>query len=314
MSHFAFLSCHDFYISCERLFHPNLEGQPMIILSQDGSVSACSKEARQLEIPIGVPYLEVKDFCSHNKVHVFSANHKLYGDLSQRVMDVLTETGLEVEAYTMDEAFIKFPETMTVESAEALCADVQQKIKKWVSLPTAIGLAPTKTLAKIANQKARRNDLGVFSLCCSYERQSVLDTFPIEEVWGVNENSLMLFNQLDVHTAQQLCDQDPLLIRREMGVVAERMLWELRGLSCLIMDENFAPKHSITCYVPHSFQKESCPKLSQFNTALDSINAYFAKDAVHLSERGSRNEWKTRSEKRSQQYGNSWSGIAFVKA
>jgi DNA polymerase V len=411
MGHIAFLNGADFYISCERLFNPGLEGKPIIVLSNDRCVAARSPEAAQLKIPLGIPYLEIKDFCSHNRVHICLADYKLYGELSQKMLDILVETGLELEICSLDEAFIRFPEAMSVEAVETLCTDIRQKILKWTGLPVTIGLAPTKTLAKIAHQKARNNGLPVISLCCSYERQLILETFPIEEVWGISEEHLVLLNQLDVHTAQQFCDQDSLLIRQKMGSAMERTLWELRGLSCLIMDERLLPKHVISyshafdggvtsieelfeplstyaeiacaklkqqkAYVQAvyvfletdkqryysyavsipttaqqtnlivaqtksclqkiyqekevyrkcgivfvdlrqydnfvSFQKELCPKHARFNEALDSINAYFAKDAVYISERGSKQEWKTRSDKRLQ-YSNSRSGLAFVKA
>lgn len=410
MGHFAFLSCSDFYIACEKLFNPSLEGKPIIVLSNDRCVAARSQEAEQLKIPLGIPYLEIKDFCSHNKVHICLADYKLYGEMSQKVIDILVETGLKVEIYSIDESFIEFPETMNVESVEILCVEIAQKIQKWTGLPVVIGLAPTKTLAKIANQKAGEHRISVFSLCCSYEKQIVLETFPLDRVWGMNEKSLALLNQLGVHTAQQFCDQDPLLIRQKMGSVVERTLWELRGLNCLIMDECFLPKNSIThsfdvfttdfeelsdtlsacavmaydqmnkkkaytqavyvflasdrhyysyaagvatsaqessmviaqaksCLkkiyqkketyqkcgvvlidiagydesVSHSFQKELCPKRARFDQALNSINAYFAKDAVYLSERGSKHEWKTRSDKRTQ-YASCRSGLALVKA
>lgn len=408
MGHFAFLNCSDFYIACEKLFNPSLEGKPIVVLSNDRCVAARSQEAVQLRIPLGIPYLDIKDFCSHNKVHICLADYKMYGELSKRMMDILVETGLEVEIYSIDEAFIQFPEAMSVESVEALCEDICQKIQKWTGLPVAIGLAPTKTLAKIANQKARKNGLPVFSLCCSYERQIVLETFPLADVWGMNEGILAQLKQWGIHTAQQFCDQDPLSIRQNMGGAVERTLWELRGLSCLIMDERFLPKHSIAhsfdvdttdleeisealsayasmaCaqlkgqktyaqavyvflatgqrYYSYaagistsaqesksvvaqarsclqkiyqkkeiyqkcgiilldlqqydtfvSFQQELCPKRANFNQALDSINAYFANDAVHISERGSKHEWKTRSDKRTQ-YASSRPGLAFVKA
>lgn len=421
MGYFALLDCNNFYASCERLFNPRLEGKPIVVLSNnDGCIVARSEEAKQLKIPMGIPYFEVKDFCTANKVQVFSSNYQLYGDLSQRVMDILMGTGLEIEVYSIDEAFIKFPEAMSSEEAEALCVEIRQKIKKWIGLPTAIGLAPTKTLAKLANYKAKKDALGVYSLCCSYIRQSVLETFPIEDVWGIGRNNKVKLNRLDIHTAQQFCDQDPLLIRKHMGVVGERMLWELRGLSCLIMEEEDAPKNSITCsrsfgkkvtdieelsealasyantactklrqqesfaqgvyiflestvdaqtskrryyssavtfpaatqdtsevitqvknclrkiyqkketykkcgvilvdlvqeqdIVADLFQEAPCPKRSQVMNALDSINNYFGKDKVYFAAMGTKQEWKMRSDRRSQNYTTSWSGLALVKA
>lgn len=413
MGHFAFLSCLDFYISCERLFNPHLDRKPILVLSNDKCVVARSQEAAELKIPLGIPYLEIKDFCSHNKIHICLSDYKLYGDLSQRMMDILVGTGLKIEVYSIDEAFIQFSEALNVEAAEAMCLDISQKIQKWTGLSVAIGLAPTKTLAKIANQKARKNELRMINLCCSYEKQMVLETFPVKEVCGMNENNVRVLSQLDVHTTQQFCDQDPLLIRQKIGKAAERTLWELRGLSCLIREDHFTPEHSIAYFrsfdygsadieelseslsaytemaytqlkeqnayaqgvyiflestadryygyavaistvsedsnavvdqtrrclqkifqkkdvykkcgiifidlqkherVSYSFQKEICPKHMRFKQAINCIDEYFAKDAVFLSERASRHEWKMRSDKCSLQYANSRSGLAFVKA
>lgn len=413
MEYFAFLSCQDFYVSCERLFHPGLDGQPILVLSNDKCVAARSHEAVQLKIPLGIPYLEIKDFCSHNKVHICLSDYKLYGNLSQRIMDILLGVGLEVEVYSIDQAFIKFPGVLNAESAEAICLDICQKIQKWTGLCVTIGLASTKTLAKTANQKAHKNGVGVFNLCCCYEKQMVLETLPIEEVWGITENSFMALKELGVHTAQQFCDQDPLFIRQKLNKAAERTLWELRGLSCLLWEDRFIPEHSIAYFqsfdvacndieelersltshtvmacdqlekqmalaqgiyiflestreryhgyataisssardlhsienqaqaclkkifqkkesyrkcgivfvdllkqeqISHSFNKEICPKHKRFKQATHCIDAYFAKDAVFLTERASRHEWKKRSDKRALQYANNRSGLAFVKA
>lgn len=248
MGYFAILDCNNFYASCERVFNPALEGKPIVVLSNnDGCVVARSNEAKQLKIEMGVPYFKIKDFCTYHKVHVFSSNYQLYGDLSQRVMDILMETGLEVEVYSIDEAFIKFPDAMPLEEAEAICHEIRGKIKKWVGLPTAIGLAPTKTLAKLANDKAKKSQHGVFNLCCPVAREGVLETYPIEDVWGIGRNNKVRLNRIGVYTVAQFCAQDAMLIRRHMGVVGERMLWELRGHSCLMLDNDECAKKSITC-------------------------------------------------------------------
>ncbi len=156
------------------------------------------------------------------------------------------ETGLEVEVYSIDEAFIQFPSTISLEMAQAICMEVRKKIREWVGIPTAIGLAPTKTLAKLANYQAKRSPDGIFNLCYPEVRRSILENFPIEEVWGIGRNNEKKLNRIGVFTVKQFCDQDPLLIRRLMGVVGERMRLELCGFSCLKMEE-WSPKQSITC-------------------------------------------------------------------
>lgn len=248
MSYFALLDCNNFYVSCERLFNPRLEGKPVIVLSNnDGCVVARSQEAKQLKIAMGVPYFEIRDFCIANQVEVFSSNYPLYGDLSQRVMDVLMGTGFEVEIYSIDEAFLKFPDDMPLEEAEEMCVEIRRRVRQWVGLPTSIGLAPTKTLAKLANHYAKQVSQDVLNLCISEVSENVLEAFPVEDVWGIGRNHKRKLNRLGIYSAKQFRDQDPLLIKKEMGVVGERMLWELRGLSCLRMDDEASPKDSITC-------------------------------------------------------------------
>lgn len=249
MGYFVFLNCQDFYLSCERLFNPSLEGKPTIILSQDKWVIACSQEALSLKIPVGISYLKIKDFCLQKKIHVCLSNYKLYGDLFQRMMNILLEMELKVEVDSIGEVFIQFPEAMSAESVEAIAHEIRQKIHKWIGLPMTMGLASTRTLAKIAHDKAQENQVPIFSLCCSYEKQGVLETFSIHEVWGIDENHLLTLNQMNVHTAQQFCDQDALLIRQKVGTTLERIFWELRGLSCFVWEDLSVSKHSVS----HSF-------------------------------------------------------------
>lgn len=248
MGYFAILDCNNFYASCERLFDPRLEGKPVVVLSNnDGCVIARSQEAKQLKIQMGHPYYQIKDFCTYHKVHVFSSNYPLYGDISRRVMEILMDTGLNVEVYSIDEAFLQFPAFISAQEAEAICFELQKKIKKWVGMPTGIGLAPTKTLAKVANDRAKKLGSGVFSLCCPTKRQNLLETFPIEDVWGIGRNNKIKLNHQGIYTAGQFCSKEPLWVRRFMGVMGERMLWELRGLSCLPIENAFVAKQSITC-------------------------------------------------------------------
>lgn len=274
---FALLDCNNFYASCERLFNPKIEGKPVVVLSNnDGCVVARSQEAKDLKIKMGVPYFQIKDFCTFHKVHIYSSNYQLYGDLSRRVMELLLETGFEVEVYSIDEAFIKFPAAMLIEEAEEICVALKKKVKKWVGIPTAMGLAPTKTLAKVANYKAKRTPQGIFNLYHSHIADQILENFPIEEVWGVGKANFQKLSGLGIRTAKQFIQQEPSLIRHLMGVIGERMLWELRGLSCLEIEEVSPDKQSITC--SRSFGKrvtdleEICEALATFaNTACISL-------------------------------------------
>ena len=282
MSYFAILDCNNFYASCERLFNPRLEGKPVVVLSNnDGCVIARSQEAKQLKIQMGDPFFKIRDFCTYNRVQVFSSNYTLYGDLSRRVMEILIDTGLDVEVYSIDEAFLQFPNFVSAQEAEAFCFEIRKKIKKWVGIPTAVGLAPTKTLSKLANDKAKKLGTGVFSLCCPALRQQTLKNAPVEDVWGIGRNNKIKLNHKGIYTAEQFCSQDPLWIRKFMGVVGERMLWELRGISCLKIEDGNVPKQSITC--SRSFGK----KVSEPEELAEALSTFANTACIKMREEGS---------------------------
>lgn len=282
MGHFAILDCNNFYASCERLFNPGLEGKAVVVLSNnDGCVIARSQEAKQLKIQMGTPYFQIKDFCAYHKVQVFSSNYRLYGDLSRRVMDILMDMGLDVEVYSIDEAFLQFPDSMLAEAIERVCIEIRKKVRKWVGIPTAVGIAPTKTLAKLANDKAKKSPQGIFNLCDPTSRQSVLEASLVEDIWGIGRNNKIKLNSKGIYTAKQFSDQDPLFIRKLMGVVGERMLWELRGLSCLPLDNEPVPKQSITC--SRSFGK----KIACIEELSEALSTFVNTACIKLREQSS---------------------------
>lgn len=247
MSYFVLADCNNFYVSCERLFNPRLEGRSVIVLSNnDGCVVARSQEAKKLGIKMGDPYFKIKEFCSRMKVIVYSSNYKLYGDISNRVMNVLSSMAEEIEIYSIDEAFLKFSDSIASEDIVALCQEIRSKIKKWVGIPISIGIAPTKTLAKVANDIAKKNrQVGVFDLTSPLIQKDVLQDYPVEEIWGIGSRLKERLHALEIRTAWEFREMEPTVIRRKMGVVGERMLWELRGISCLPLAEP-APKKSIS--------------------------------------------------------------------
>jgi len=278
MGYFAIFDCNNFYASCERLFNPSLENRPIVVLSNnDGCVIARSQEAKQLKIQMGQPYYQIKDFCAFHRVSVFSSNYTLYGDLSHRVMEILKESGFDMEVYSIDEAFIQFPIGISPEEAESICLKLREKIKKWVGIPTAVGLAPTKTLAKAANERAKKLGSGLFNLCCPIIRPAILDTLPVEDIWGVGRGNKNRLNRQGVYTARQFHDQDPLCIRNFLGVTGERMLWELRGISCLPIEE-IPLKQSITC--SRSFGK----KVTQVEELAEALSTFVNTACIRLRE------------------------------
>lgn len=245
--HFVLADCNNFYVSCERLFNPKLEGLPVIVLSSnDGCVVARSQEAKKLGIKMGVAFFQVKELCQRHKVLVFSSNYQLYGDISQRVMDVLEEVAPEIEVYSVDEAFLKYPGDIPSEEMYRICEENRRLLKRWVGIPVSFGIAPTKTLAKVANDLAKKNrDIGIFNLSDPMEREKILQKYPVGEVWGIGRRLSARLQAMNIFSAGDFCKMDPITIRRKFGVVGERMLWELRGVSCLGLSQA-APKKSIT--------------------------------------------------------------------
>lgn len=248
MHQFVLADCNNFYVSCERIFDPCLENRPVIVLSNnDGCVVARSQEAKQLGIKMGEPYFKIKQMCSRMKVAVYSSNYELYGDLSQRVMSLLAESAPEMEVYSIDEAFLKYPASFSPDRLVSTCMELRRWILKCVGLPISFGIAPTKTLAKIANDLAKKHRKpGVFDLSSPIVQKDILQDYHIGDVWGIGSKLRELLHRANIRTAWEFREMDPSVARRKMGVIGERMLWELRGVRCLPLNVGISPKQSIT--------------------------------------------------------------------
>jgi DNA polymerase V len=246
---FALVDCNNFYASCERVFQPKLAGQPIVVLSNnDGCVVARSNEAKALGIRMGVPEFQIRPLLRAHHVQVFSSNYTLYGDLSQRVMETLEQFSPDLEIYSIDEAFVRltgFERRNLTDYGRA----IRKTVKQWTGLPVSVGLAETKTLAKIANRVAKRtpDTDGVFDLLTCPDRDTLLSRVAVEDVWGIGPSSARLLTQHGMTTALQLRQADEHWIRRHMGVVGLRLVAELRGRSCLDLEACPAPKQGITC-------------------------------------------------------------------
>jgi DNA polymerase V len=239
---FALVDCNNFYASCERLFRPELNGKPVIVLSNnDGCIVARSNEAKALGIPMGEPLFKVKDLVAKHKVHVFSSNYALYGDLSYRVMDVLRQMEPDVEVYSIDEAFISLPVTKVWDRVK-YAAELREKIRRQVGIPVSIGIATTKTLAKIANRVAKKEAQfnGVFDLAGCSQIDLVLGKIEVNDVWGIGRRSTEKLNKRCIYTALDLKRADQTWIRKTLTVVGARTVMELNGISCISL-ENAPP-------------------------------------------------------------------------
>jgi DNA polymerase V len=246
---FALVDCNNFYVSCERLFRPALNGKPVIVLSNnDGCIVARSNEAKALGIPMGEPLFKVKHLIARHKVHVFSSNYALYGDLSHRVMDVLRQMEPDVEVYSIDEAFISLPVTK-VWNRVKYAAELRERVRKQVGIPVSIGIATTKTLAKIANRVAKKEAQfnGVFDLAGNSQIDQVLEKTEVNDVWGIGRRSTEKLNNRAIYTALDLKRADETWIRKQLTVVGARTVMELNGVSCIALENAPAcPKSIIT--------------------------------------------------------------------
>ncbi len=243
---FGLVDCNSFYASCEKVFRPELANRPVVVLSNnDGCVVARSPEAKALGMKMGTPYFKVKAFCEREGVAVFSSNYALYGDMSRRVMDVLSRWSPEIEVYSIDEAFLELTGTQGAET-EAFGRDLVRTVRQWTGIPVSLGIGPTKTLAKVANRAAKQSGRGVACLLDESDRDRRLRELDIEEIWGVSSRWGGRLRRMGIQTARQLRDADTNRIRRSFSVVLERLVRELRGEVCMQMEEVPEPKKNIT--------------------------------------------------------------------
>lgn len=242
---FALVDCNNFYVSCERVFNPTLLYRPVVVLSNnDGCVVARSNEAKKLGIPMGVPLFKCQQIINKNKVAVLSSNYALYGDMSARVMRILQASLPDVEVYSIDEAFLKLDNIAFIKDKELFAKQLRKTILQWTGLPVSIGIASTKTLAKVANHYAKKHtDSGIFFLTDS-TIDSVLTNLSIEDVWGIGYKMTQHLTPLGIKNAQDLRKANPVKMRKQFNIVIERIIRELNGVACLELEE-IQPKQSI---------------------------------------------------------------------
>lgn len=231
MRAYALVDCNNFFVSCERVFDPKLEDAPVVVLSSnDGCVVSRSNEAKALGIPMGAPAFQCRDIFARHRVRVLSSNFSLYADMSRRVMETLFEFCPEMEAYSIDEAFLRFD----AYNMTRYCYIIGAVVKQRTGIPVSIGLAATKTLAKAAGHVAKRHPEfgGVFSLADHPRPDDVLGAIAVGDVWGIGRQYEKLLLGLGVRTALDFKLLPDATIRRRMGASGLRVAWELRGVSC----------------------------------------------------------------------------------
>ena len=253
---FALIDCNSFYASCEKIFRPDLKHRPIVVLSNnDGCVIARSPEAKKMGINMTQPWYQVKDQYLSKGGVVFSSNYEFYADISNRVLNVLSDLCPEIDIYSIDEAFLDLRTFRKNIDLVNFAYDCKKRIKDWIGVPVSIGIAPTKTLAKLANKVAKDDPRfdGVVILSEPRVIRHFLKSMPIEKIWGIGRKLTAKLENIDIKTAYDLSQVDSRLIGDNFNVVLERTVRELKGQSCITLHDFMEPKKQIM--VSRSFGK-----------------------------------------------------------
>jgi len=252
---FALVDCNNFYASCERVFRPDLIGKPIVVLSNnDGCIIARSNEAKALKIPMGAPAYQYEKIFTENNVQVFSANFVLYGDMSSRVMNILSSYSPDIEIYSIDEAFLKL-NGFEKFNLQTYGQKIQRRVTKWTGIPVSVGIAPTKALAKVANRIAKKypeKTKSVYLIDSEEKRIKSLKWLKIEDVWGIGRQHAKKLNAIKVNTAYDFTQLDDSWVRKNMAIVGLRLKQDLQGIPVLDLEELQAKKNIA---VTRSFEK-----------------------------------------------------------
>ena len=261
---FALIDCNNFYASCERVFRPDLNGKPIVVLSNnDGCVIARSNEAKALGIPMGAPAFEYEQLFKANDVHVFSPNFALYGDMSQRVMSILEDYSPEMEIYSIDECFLRLHGFDFIDLQD-YGNQMRNKVVRWTGIPISVGMAPTKALSKLANRIAKKyptHTNGVYIIDNEDKRIKALKWLKIEDVWGIGRQHSKRLKNMGVTTAHDFTLLDDSFVRKNFSVVGLRLKMDLQGIPTLDLEEVQAKKNIATT---RSFET-NYTELSQLN-------------------------------------------------
>ncbi|MEY4522473.1 MAG: UmuC protein [Bacteroidota bacterium] len=274
---FALIDCNNFYASCERVFRPDLNGKPIVVLSNnDGCVIARSNEAKALGIPMGAPAFEYEAVFKQHKIHVFSANFPLYGDLSHRVMTLLGEFSPEIEIYSIDEAFLKLT-GFDYFDLQAYGNEMLQRVTKGTGVPISVGIAPTKALAKVANRIAKKypkETKGTYIIDTEEKRLKALKWLAVEDIWGIGRKHAARLRLQGVKTALDFTQLSDAWVQKSMSIVGLRLKRDLEGKPTLDLEALKVKKNIATT---RSFEKTL--------TELDQLKERVATFAVTAAEK-----------------------------
>lgn len=273
---FALIDCNNFYASCERVFAPHLNGKPVVVLSNnDGCAIARSNEAKALGIPMGAPAFEFEQLFRKHKVHVFSANFSLYGNMSNRIMHILSTYSPEVEIYSIDEAFLKLKGFDYFNLQDYGCA-IRKKVTQGTGIPISVGIAPTKALSKVANRIAKKYTQtgGVYLIDTEEKRVKALKWLAIEDVWGIGRKYAVRLKGQGVNTAYDFTQLSDACVQKQFSIVGLRLKRDLSGIPTLDLEDIQAKKNIATT---RSFEKNI--------TKIEDLKERIATFAVTCSEK-----------------------------
>lgn len=280
---YGLCDCNNFFVSCERVFDPSAENKPVVVLSSnDGCVISRSNEAKALGIKMGQPFFQIKELVDSKKVKIFSSNMVLYGDMSKRVMSVLRENSPSIEVYSIDEAFIDLS-GVDVSTLKSWGESVALKIKKATGIPVSIGIAQTKTLAKIAAKLCKKYTKlnGACVMSDKKDVTKVLKTVEISDVWGIGRRYTQMLRLAAVATAYNFTECSEMWVRSKMGIVGYRTWAELRGVAMIKFDDVLEPKKQILN--SRSFSKD----IADFNQIHGHVSMFASMCAEKLRAQGS---------------------------
>ncbi len=295
MTAIALIDGNNFYVSCERVFQPELEGKPVVVLSNnDGCVVARSAEVKALGVPMGIPWFKLKDLAKQHGIIAKSSNYTLYGDMSQRMHSVIAQFSPEQEIYSIDETFLDL--TGFNRDLVAYGQEIRQRVRQWTGIPVCVGIGSSKTLAKLANHCAKKAHLpsmadGVTDLnqLSASGLRELFSRIEVGEVWGVGRKIQERLGGMGIETVQQLKDSSLSRIKKEFNVVLARTVAELNGESCLALEEVAQPKQQIMSSRSFgqpvflledlneavvSYTSRACEKLRHQNHVAGSIQVY----------------------------------------
>ena len=274
---YALVDCNNFYVSCERVFDPSLNGKPVVVLSNnDGCVISRSNEAKAIGIPMGKPAFELKELIEKYNIKVFSTNFPLYGDMSSRVMNILAEFSPEIEIYSIDEAFLNLKGYKYIELQD-YAKKIKDTVHLYTGIPVSIGVGATKTLAKAAEYFAKKDPKSKGICIISDEnRKEYLSKLPIDEVWGIGRQHYKMLNKYGVKTALDFVNLRPQWVRNQMTVVGSKTQEELMGIECFDLETSPPSKKNIC--VSRSFGN----MISDYSLLAEAVSNFAASCAEKL--------------------------------